>query len=70
MEEKKEVTQPEMRNIISDSVKQYGSQKALAEAINISETYLSGILNKGLPISNTVANFYGRTLVKKYVKKE
>lgn len=65
-----EITEPQLRKIIVQAVEQYGSQKALAEAANISTTYLNEIVNRGKPISDTVAKFFGYRLVKKYVQEE
>jgi len=65
----KKITEKELRKIIRDSIgprKTYPSQKSLAQAMGVSEQYVSDILRHLKPISNNVAMFFGYRLVKIY----
>jgi plasmid maintenance system antidote protein VapI len=65
-----EITEEELRKKIIQAVAEYDGQKALAKAIGISPTYINDIVRHGKPISNTVSEFFGYRLVKKYVQEE
>jgi plasmid maintenance system antidote protein VapI len=65
-----EITEEELRKKIVQAVAEYDGQKALAKAIGISTTYINNIIRHGNPISNTVSEFFGYRLVKKYVQEE
>lgn len=61
------LTETEMLVLITGAVSKYGSQKALADAMDISPAYLNDILHGRRAISDEVAAFFGRKLVKLYV---
>jgi transcriptional regulator with XRE-family HTH domain len=61
------LTEDEFREHIKQTADGYGSQKALAEAMHVTAAYLSDILSSKRSISDGVAQFFGRRLVKFYV---
>jgi len=69
----KEILEWELRDIIIESTKpggKYGSQVALARAMNISKQYLNDIILRQKPISNKVAKFFGYRLEKRYIRED
>jgi len=64
------VTESQMRTLIAKKVAEYGGQTALAEAMGISAQYLHDILRHNKPISDNVARFFGKKLVKLYIPME
>jgi len=67
------ILEEELRTIIMDSVgtgRPYVTQKALAQAMKKSTQYVSMIFLGKASISDEVARFFGRRLVKTYPKTE
>lgn len=67
------ILEEELRAIIRAATRKggtYGTQKALAQAMDVSENYISLIVSKNFTISDGVARFFGRHLVKTYPKIE
>jgi plasmid maintenance system antidote protein VapI len=63
---KQEVTQDELKGTIEQMVKQWGSQRKVADHLGISAAFLSDIINGNRPISNKVAQKLGYSKVVKY----
>lgn len=61
-----EVTQAEILDTIRQMVSKWGSQKAVADHLGISNAYMSDILNGNRDISTAVARRLGYTKVVKY----
>ena len=67
MSELTEITEEELREAIKDAVENiYLTQRALAEKMNLSTTYVNDIILGTTPISDNVARFFGYELIKKY----
>jgi len=63
----KEITEDDLREVIQRSVEvKYRTQKALADAMGVSPTYVYLIVNGKTTISDEIARFFGYCLVKKY----
>ena len=63
-----EITQEEILNVIRQMVDKWGSQKAVADHLDISNAYMSDILAGNRPVSNAVARSLGYTKIVKYRK--
>jgi plasmid maintenance system antidote protein VapI len=61
-----EITKEELANILGEMVTKWGSQKAVAEHLGISNSYLSDILSGMRPASDTVARKLGYKRIVKY----
>ena len=61
-----EITQDEILEIIEEMVKKWGSQKEVAEQLEISNAYMSDILAGLRPVSDAVAKKLGYKRVIKY----
>lgn len=53
------IDEERMRDVIRDLVELHGSQKNAAIFLGVSQTYLSDIMKKRLPISETIATKLG-----------
>jgi plasmid maintenance system antidote protein VapI len=65
---KEEITQEEIVNIIEEMVRTWGSQKAVADHLGISNAYMSDILAGARKVSNQVAGKLGYKRIVKYAK--
>lgn len=68
----KELTQEQFLGLIRDDVEKAGSQKALAAKLDVSETYLSDVLNNRREPSRKILSRYKMRAVVSYApaKKE
>jgi plasmid maintenance system antidote protein VapI len=65
---KQEITQEEIIKIIEEMVEKWGSQRSVADQLEISAAFLSDILNGNRPVSNKVAKRLGYRKVVKYTR--
>lgn len=63
-----EITQEEILEIIDQMVSKWGSQKAVADHLKISNAYMSDILAGKRLVSETIAKRLGYTKIVKYKK--
>ena len=61
-----EITQDEILEVIEEMVKKWGSQKNVADHLEISNAYMSDILAGLRPVSDAVAKKLGYKRVVKY----
>jgi plasmid maintenance system antidote protein VapI len=67
---KQEITEDEIKGIIEEMVKKWGSQRKVADQLEISAAFLSDILNGNRPVSNQVAQRLGYQRVIKFRKEQ
>ena len=65
---KEEITHDEILEIIRAMVRDWGSQKQVASHLQISNAYISDILNGARDVSDTVARRLGYKKIIKYQK--
>ena len=63
-----EITHDEILEIIRQMVSKWGSQRAIADHLKISNAYMSDILAEKRDVSNSVAKRLGYTKIVKYKK--
>jgi hypothetical protein len=68
MANKEEITQEELLQVINEMVSTWGSQKAVADHLEISNAYMSDILAGNRPVSDAVARKLGYKRIVKYTK--
>lgn len=68
MPKENEITQEEILEIIREMVSKWGSQKAVADHLQISNAYMSDILAEKRDVSDSVAKRLGYTRIVKYKK--
>ncbi len=68
MANKEEITQEELLDVIRQMVGSWGSQKAVADHLEISNAYMSDILANRRPISSAIARKLGYKRIVKYAK--
>jgi len=62
------MTTNDVIQLISDSVRGWGSQKELASRIKISEQYLSDVLNRRREPGNRILKYFGLIRIVSYEK--
>ena len=65
-----EITEEEILRILNQMVDKWGSQRAVADHLQISNAFMSDILNGNRSVSDTVARRLGYTKVIKFRKEE
>ena len=65
---KEEITHDEILEIIREMVAKWGSQKSVADHLQISNAYMSDILGGGRDVSDRVAKRLGYKKVVKYAR--
>lgn len=66
MEAQSFLTEDEFRQEIINTAKSMGSQKALAEKMQITASYLNDVILGKRGITDTIARFFGRRVMKVY----
>lgn len=66
MAKEQEITHDEILETIRQMVSKWGSQKAVADHLKISNAYMSDILAEKRDVSDTVARRLGYTKIVKY----
>lgn len=65
---KQEITEEEIKGVIEQMVKAWGSQRKVADHLGISAAFLSDIIHGNRPVSNKVAQKLGYKKVVKYAR--
>jgi plasmid maintenance system antidote protein VapI len=68
--QREEITHDEILSIIKEMVGKWGTQKELADHLEISNAYMSDILNEKQAVSDKVARKLGYKRIVKYVSED